>query len=169
VGVHGPKSHKCDLGRDAGSYRVVIRPARIDDIPELVGMGRRFFDASGYADITTFDDESLGTTFSGLLTSESAVFLVVDKQKLVGMAAALIYPFYFNVKHRTAQEMFWWVDKEHRGIGSQLFDALIAGVKARGAESLSMIALERLTPEKVGGIYERRGFRPSERSYIKRI
>lgn len=149
--------------------RLVIRPARLDDIPEMLQMGRRFFDASGYADITEFDPNSLEATFRNLLTSESSVCLVVENKKLVGLAAALIYPFYFNAHHLTSQELFWWVDKEHRGVGTQLFESLIAGVKARGAKSLSMIALERLTPEKVGAIYERRGFRPSERSWIRRL
>jgi GNAT superfamily N-acetyltransferase len=153
------------MARDEGFNRSVIRPATVADIPRMLEMGRRFFDASGYSEITSFDPESLRATFEGLMMNPDAVVLVTTG----GMAAALIYPFYFNVGHRTAQEMFWWVDKEHRGIGTQLFDALIAGVKAKGAESLVMIALERLTPEKVGGIYERRGFRLSERSYIKKL
>jgi GNAT superfamily N-acetyltransferase len=143
----------------------VIRPATYSDIPKMLEMGKRFFEASGYSDIAEFDTESLRASFEALLSSDSAVVLVGEG----AMAAALIYPFYFNANHKTAQEMFWWVDPEQRGIGTQLLDALIAGCKAKGAESLSMIALERLTPEKVGGIYERRGFRPSERSYIKKL
>lgn len=132
-------------------------------------MGQRFFDASGYSDITVYDRDSMRVTFDGLIASPSAVVMIAEKQKPVGMAAALIYPWYFNAHHTTAQELFWWLDPEHRGIGTKLFDALMAGVKAKGAQSLSMIALDRLHPEKVGGIYERRGFRPSERSWIKKL
>ncbi len=152
------------MAGDEGSYGVV-RPATFSDIPQMLEMGRRFYEASGYSDVTEFDPESLRVTYEALITSESAVVLVAEG----AMAAALIYPFYFNASHKTAQEMFWWVDPDKRGIGTKLFDALMAGVKAKGAQSLSMIALERLTPEKVGGIYERRGFRPSERSYIKKL
>lgn len=147
----------------------MIRPAVLSDMQQLLEMLQRFFEASGYSDITTFDPVSQAATCESLMANPDAVLLVVESKKLVGVAGALIYPFYFNFRHRTAQEMFWWVDREHRGVGTQLFDALIAGVKAKGAESLSMIALERLTPEKVGGIYERRGFRPSDRSYIKKL
>lgn len=145
----------------------VIRPGVYADIPEMVEMGRKFFEASGYSDITSFDEDSLKASFEKLLGSH--VVLVVEKEKLIGMAIALIYPFYFNVNHATSQEMLWWVEPEHRGIGTELLEALMAAVKAKGAESLSMIALEKLDPEKVGGIYERRGFRPSERSYIKKL
>lgn len=157
------------MGGNESFNRNVIRPAAHSDLHQLVDMGKRFFQETGYSDISTFDEGSCASTLQGLMTNPDAVLLVVEKGKLVGVAGALIYQFYFNFNHRTSQEIFWWVDKEHRGIGTQLFDALIAGVKAKGAESLSMIALERLTPEKVGGIYERRGFRPSERSYIKKL
>jgi GNAT superfamily N-acetyltransferase len=143
----------------------VIRKAVLSDLPDLVEMGRRFHQASGYADIAEFDALSFATT---LQNAPDAVFLVVEKEgSLAGMAGALVYPFYFNLKHRTAQEVFWWVSPEHRGIGSQLFDALVAEVKDMGAQSLSMIALENA--KWVGGFYEKRGFRPSERSFIKGI
>jgi L-amino acid N-acyltransferase YncA len=151
------------MAGDESLNRVVIRPATFSDIPKMLEMGKRFFEASGYSEISEFDRDSLKATFEALLGNESAVVLIADG----AMAAALIYPFYFNVNHRTAQEMFWW--SENKGVGSQLLEALIAAGKAKGADSLSMIALERLTPEKVGGIYERRGFRLHERSYIKKL
>ena len=143
----------------------MIRKAALSDIPKIIEMGRRFYEASGYKDITEFDPESLEQT----LRNSGAIILVAEKESVVGMAGALVYPFYFNSKHLTAQEMFWWVDPEHRGIGSLLFDALLEEVKKSGAKSLSMIALENLNPERVGEFYKSRGFRPSDRSYIKRI
>lgn len=128
-------------------------------------MGRRFYEASGYRDITEFDSGSLENT----LRNSGAILLVAEKDGLVGMAGALVYPFYFNASHLTAQEIFWWVDPEHRGIGSLLFDALLEEVKKSGAQSLSMIALESLNPERVGSFYQARGFKPSDRSFIRRI
>lgn len=147
-----------------------VRPATLADIPALVGMGKRFFDASAYEDVTAFDQSSFATTLAQVIPSGDAVMLVVEKAgQIVGMAAAVIYGFYFNLQHRTAQELFWWVDKAHRGIGSELFNALVHHVKERGAESLSMIALESLEPERVGTFYRRNGFRPSEHSYIGKL
>jgi ribosomal protein S18 acetylase RimI-like enzyme len=144
----------------------MIRRALVSDLPQMLAMGQRFFDASGYSDITSFDPESLEAT---LKNAPDSVFLVVEKDGvLVGMAGAIVYPFYFNLKHRTAQEMFWWVNPEHRGVGGQLFYALMSEVKKMGAESISMIALES-SGDKVIKFYEKRGFRPSERSFIRRI
>lgn len=136
----------------------------------MVDMGACFFAASGYSDICAYDAASLARTLESMLGDENAVLLVVEKdERLVGMAGALIYPFYFNQGHLTSQEMFWWVDEAHRGIGSQLFDALEENIRRRGAMSLSMIALDRLSPDRVGSFYERRGFRPSERMFIRRF
>lgn len=133
------------------------------DFPSMVKMGRRFYEASGYAEITEFDEASFEATLS-----TPAVFLVVDKDnELVGMAGALVYPLYFNIRHMTAQEMFWWVDPEYRGVGGELFDALLSEVKKLGAQSLTMIALERFSW--VGSYYEKRGFKPTERSFMRRI
>jgi GNAT superfamily N-acetyltransferase len=143
----------------------MIRKAVVSDLPAMVEMGRKFHEASGYGDICEFDGLSFATT---LQNAPDAVFLVAEKEgKLVGMAGALVYPMYFNLHHRTAQEMFWWVDPEHRGIGSKLFEALEEEVKKMGAQSLTMIVIERFSW--VGSYYEKRGFRPSERSFIRRF
>lgn len=147
-----------------------IRRASSADLPQLVLMGSRFFDESGYSDVTSLDPESVITTLTGMIENSDAVLLVVESgNELIGMAGALIYPFYFNLQHRTSQEIFWWVDPEHRGIGGRLFDAMRDEIKAKGAQSLSMIALESLNPDGVGAYYRRKGLRPSERSFIGRI
>jgi GNAT superfamily N-acetyltransferase len=142
----------------------LIRLAVESDFPEMVEMGRRFFSASGYADIMEYDPESVMVSLKNI-----PVLLVAEKDKLVGAAGAMVYPFYMSLNHITAQEVFWWVDPEHRGIGVELFDALVSEVKKRGAQSLSMIALENLSPERVGSIYKAKGFRLSEHSYIKKL
>ena len=142
----------------------MIRLAVESDFPEMVEMGRRFFSASGYSDIMEYDPESVLASLKTI-----PVLLVAEKDRLVGVAGAMVYPFYMNLHHQTAQEVFWWIDPEHRGIGGKLFDALVEEVKKRGAKSLSMIALETLSPERVGEIYKAKGFRLSEHSYIKKL
>ena len=147
----------------------IVRVAKANDLPSMVRMGRRFFDASGYSDLASFDDGSFEATFSSLIDSPDAVVVVCEQDRIVGMAAALLYPLYFNASHRTAQEMLWWVDEDRRGVGGHIFDMLIAEAKKKGAKSVSMIALEELSPSVVGAFYERRGFRPSERSWMRAL
>jgi GNAT superfamily N-acetyltransferase len=81
----------------------------------------------------------------------------------------LLHPHYFNASHITGQELFWWIDPDHRGRGSELLNALEAWVKDQGAHSFVMITLEALEPERVGLIYRRRGYRPVEHSYLKEM
>jgi GNAT superfamily N-acetyltransferase len=146
----------------------LIRLPERSEIPALVEMGRRFHAASGYSDIATFDANSVSSMLASMIDGENFVFLVVEKKgELLGGAGALIFPCYLNLAHRTAQELFWYVDPEHRGVGIRLFDALCSEVKRKGAESLMMITLESLKPELVGAFYERRGFRNISRSFIK--
>lgn len=94
----------------------MIRQATVNDLPKLLEMGQRFFDASGYSDVTTFRPEVFA--FSLNTIASNGVLLVADQDGPVGMAGALVYPFYFS-GDTTAQEVFWWVDPDHRGIGDR--------------------------------------------------
>jgi GNAT superfamily N-acetyltransferase len=148
----------------------VIRAATHEDIPRVVEMGRRFHNAAELYDIAPFDAGSVTDMVSTLIDNPmGGLFVAEGEGGLIGMTGGLLYPFYFNGDHLTGQEIFWWVEPEHRGVGSQLFDALEAWAKEAGAKSFSMIALEKLTPEILGRIYRRRGYRPSEHSYIRRL
>lgn len=133
-------------------------------------MGTAFHAVTGVADIIPLDRDSLTRTFVQLIENDSAVLLVIEGGAgLTGATGALLHPHYFNSAHLTGQELFWWIDPEHRGAGASLLKALEEWVESRGAHSFSMIALEAQEPDKVGLIYRRRGYRPVERSYLKGI
>lgn len=131
-------------------------------------MGRAFHAVTGVADLIPLDLATLERTFVQLMTN--GVILVVEGEDgLVGATGALLHPHYFNSAHITGQELFWWIDPDHRGRGKELLNALEQWVSDQGAHSFSMIALEALEPERVGLIYRRRGYRPTERSYLRGI
>jgi hypothetical protein len=48
-----------------------IRHAEPKDLPDIVEMGRDFFDHSGSAEFTTFDDASFATTIIALMSGLS--------------------------------------------------------------------------------------------------
>jgi len=148
----------------------MIRPAELSDLPRLVEMGERFFNAAGWPEVASWDVESITRTLSFLITEDAGAVFVLDHDgQLVGMAGGMLNPFYFNANHRTGQELFWWVEPEYRGEGSKLFDALEGWARDSGAQSFSMIALDRIKPEVMGRIYRMRGYRAAEHSYIKRF
>lgn len=148
----------------------MIRFATPDDIAECVAMGAAFFDESGYSDETAFDADDTAATMQRLIESEDGALLVAEiAGKIVGMAGALAYPHYFNTASKAAQELFWWVGPQYRGgsAGVRLLQALEAWAKALGCTTLTMICLPIDSPAE--RVYQRVGYRASERSYIKRL
>lgn len=143
---------------------MTIRKATLADIPRIVDMGRRFFEAMANPLIGDYSEEAAAATAKMLIESDDGILLVGPH----GMAGALVYPFYMTGQS-TAQELFWWVDPDHRGMGQMLLTALESAARAKGAETMTMIALENLNPDAVGAIYRRAGYRPSEHSYIRRL
>lgn len=149
----------------------MIRGAVPDDLPALLEMSQRFFDASGYTGIATFDADSVTETLVKLATSEEGRLLVADKEgKAIGFCGALAFPHYFNRNILSAQELFWWVDEPYRKTGAG--KALLRGVEewaaSVGASSLMMVSLHS-SPPSVAQMYLHAGYGPAEQSYIKRL
>lgn len=149
----------------------MIRRATPGDLEALISMGHKFFGASGYADIARFDEASFRATLYQLM-GDNAVCLVAEiGGQVVGAAGALAYPFYFDASHKTGQEVFWWLDPEHRGgqTGIRLFADLEAWAREQGCRTFTMIALDAVDAARVGRMYQRCGYRASEHSYIKEL
>lgn len=148
----------------------MIRPATHDDLPRVLEMGERFFDTAGWDDVAEWDQASVRKTLEGLIEGDAGCLFVAEAEGgLVGMTGGLVYPFYFDHGHITGQELFWWVEPEHRGVGGALLDAMETWAKEAGAKSFAMIALDKINPDLMGRVYRRRGYRPSEHSYIRRL
>ena len=101
----------------------------------------------------------------------SGLFIcVVDGDPIHGMAAGVISPVYFNHAHVSGEELFWWVsDDAPQMTGIRLLDGLEKAARAKGCQSWQMKSLARLNGERMTRLYERRGYRASEQSFIKRL
>lgn len=148
----------------------MIREATKEDIPILLHMGEQFFNASDFGRLTDYDRDSTRQTFVDLISN--GILLVGEIEgSVIGMVGAVLYPLYFNIRHLTGQEMFWWVDPDYRktGIGKQLLVELEKKAYSMGADSFSMIALDKINPEIMGRVYKMNGYFPAEHSYYKRL
>lgn len=141
----------------------MIREATEDDIPVLLEMGRRFAAAARLDELSGYDDDSARATFEYLVSDPQGVLLVMDG----GAAGAIIHPVLFNRSHMTASELFWWVDPDQRGGGLRLFRALQDMVRERGAASLQMTTITGLGDDTLARLYERGGFRATDRNFLK--
>ena len=150
----------------------MIRPAVEPDIPAIMRMGRAFFDAAGWPEVTSWDDASVELTLRGLIGGELAGGLLVAEHDgaPVGMASFMVFPFYFNHQVTVAQEIFWWVEPAHRfGIGATLLDAFEDAARARGACVVIVSAVARLRSDVLARFYQRRGYQAAENTFIRKL
>lgn len=149
-----------------------IRRAEPKDLPEIIDMGREFFEQSGSQEFTTFDESSFVVTVIALISGVSGGLLLVAESngECVGMASSVTFPFYCNMATKVSQEIFWFVKPDHRnGIGASLLDELETEALRSGAHVFLTAALPGLRDRAIGRVYERRGYKPAENSFVKRL
>lgn len=136
----------------------MIREATEADLPQLLEWGANFAESidlpGGY------DRQSAEVMFRQLM--DAGILLIGDG----GAVGAFVHPSPYNSAHLTGQEMFWWVEPEHRGngMGRDLFDALQAMVEEAGVKSFTM---STLGDHGIGRFYEAHGYRQTDQNYTK--
>ncbi len=148
----------------------MIRPAVAGDLPRLQIMGAKFFDATGFDRWFRWNPRTFAKAVTNFMASESAVVLVCDgPHGAVAMAAALAYPNWFDEDSLTAQELFWWVEPDHRGgpLGAALHRGLEDWARNKGSYTMEMGAIESLRPDVLAAAYARKGYEPKERIFCK--
>jgi GNAT superfamily N-acetyltransferase len=143
-----------------------IREAGLIDMPALLRMGRLFFDQAGLGTLTEWDEASFEATAQMLIASDPGILLVAEEDGHgVGMAGA-----YFNVNVWVGQELFWFVSPQHRfGVGASLIARLEEEARGRGASLFIAGAVAGLRDAAIARLYARRGYRPTEYSFIKAL
>jgi N-acetylglutamate synthase-like GNAT family acetyltransferase len=103
-----------------------------------------------------------------MIAHESCFIYVAEEAgQLVGMIGAIASQIWFS-KEALATELFWYVKPDCRGgTGSRLLDALEAGLRERGIAAEQMTTVDKL--KSLETYLKRRGFRPSEHSFIRRL
>lgn len=142
----------------------MIRRAAPSDLDALTAMGERFHRHADIAEIPFCPASFRATLESGFDNEDQAYFVADEGGQVRAMAGALVYPCYFNHGARMGQELFWW--SECRA-GLALHAALAEWATERGALSFSMIALAGKNSQRMQRLYERRGYRATEQSFIK--
>lgn len=135
----------------------MIRLAVESDIPQLLEMGQRFADRAGLVDHVGYNPVHMTQTFR-LLIEGHVIFI-----GRTGALGAMSGPHPFNYDHLIAQELFWWSEGRE---GLRLLDAFEAWAREH-CHSVRMITLEAVEPDRTARIYERRGYTPLERGFIK--
>jgi GNAT superfamily N-acetyltransferase len=145
----------------------MIRQATKNDLPALAQMGLKFVEEGSLPfkiipkiwvkNWSKFMDMGIGhvllSTQAGQPTGTIGAFFVPDP----------------NNDEPIMAEAFWYVLPEHRGAGVKLLISLEGLAKRLGAKRLSMVHLHSINSDKLGKLYEARGYKPTESHYIKEI
>src|SRR5439155_897947 len=115
----------------------MIREAEERDVNRLVEMGRRFIAESSYKDILGDNPVQMEELVWKLMASKG-VLVAEEKGKLTGMIGYVVFP-HFISGIKTAGEVFYWVEPEHRGVGLKLLRAVEKRAKESGAVHMQMI------------------------------
>lgn len=129
--------------------------------------GARFL-AEEYQD--TADPESFATLVRQLMNpAQGRAYVLVQGSEIIGGAGVLFFPCWYDANRLDAQELFWWIEPEHRGKrdGIRLIERIEADAKAAGVHRLMLI--HPAGNEKVGFFYARRGYTKTETVYSRRL
>lgn len=148
----------------------MIRPATLDDVPEIARLGEIFHAQAGWSDVLGYSVDDCAASLSRFVELDNFICLVADRGGIVGMTAGVVSPLYFNHSHLSGEELFWWVsDDAPQMTGMRLLDALEGEAKARGCQSWQMKSIAKLNGDRMAQVYERRNYRASEHSFIKAL
>jgi GNAT superfamily N-acetyltransferase len=148
----------------------VIRHATPDDLLIIAEMGERFHGEAGWADIADYSRDDCTASLKAMIDGAGIVLVSEVDGQITGIAGGVYFPLYFNHGHKSGQELFLYVERGLRdGTGAKLLTALEDAAREAGCQSWIMIALDRVAPEATGRLYKRRGYRPAEHSWIRRL
>lgn len=138
----------------------MIRPAEVSDIPRLLEMGAKFAEKAKLVDHVGYDPASMEATFKAMLEGGHPLF--VGERGAIG-GTCTRHP--FNDDHVIVQELFWWSEGRE---GLSLLAAFEEYARER-AHSIRMLTLEAVNPDRMARLYEKRGYAPVERGFVKVI
>lgn len=144
-----------------------IRQATLTDMPEIIRMGRLFWSQTPYNEIALCPDSLIETC---AVMIDAGLLLIADIDGVTaGAVGAVASPLYANKSVLVAAELFWWVEPQFRnsGVGKLMLKSIEDAARAAGVYRFTMAAFDDIEIDKASSIYQRFGYKPTERSFGK--
>lgn len=146
--------------------KVVVRPAKVEDVPAILEMSGKFYPFTMYSKFADMDEESV-TQLINYLIHDGILLVAVADDVIVGMVGAVLSPFLFNVHTKQASEVVWWVDPDYRelSIGKLLLKELEAVCNDRAVDIIMMLSFTHMP--NAGKLYYAMGYNNTENAWLK--
>ncbi len=149
---------------------IVTRLSHEGDICQIAKLGKQLWLELDYASVVEYDEESVIETC--LQLHHNGVLLVsTDDGTIVGFAGAVVTPIFFNIKHRTLSEVFWWVEPAYRceGVGTMLLQCLEDAAIEHKCRFISPILHRNAAEGQAGKLMAHLGYDAIETTYVKEV
>lgn len=145
----------------------MIREATLADMDRLTDLGRRFFNAAEMGRIYRFSEGDFRGLVDGLMDSPLACVFVDDA--VTSVAAALMYPQWFDKSAMIAQEVLFWASPDAEpGTGERLLTALEEWAADFGASVLEIGTMPALRQAATARWLGMRGYEP-DTAYLRKV
>lgn len=139
---------------------MLVRPARYEDVAELLEMGVRMHRESAY-DFLPFDYQKMSQLATDYIDQPETKCLLVAENSgnIVGMFVGYLADYFF-CNEVLACDMVLFVDREYRGGSAavKLIRAFQNWASERGAREICLATSTNINAESVGRFYERMQF-----------
>lgn len=147
----------------------MIRAATAVDFPAIAEVGQHFHSSIAHRDIPYSIDSM--RRWLPRMRQQGLLYVAEHEGKIVGGIGGLYAPLYFNDQYRIAQELFWWVEPDHRARRAwiKLLRAFESAAASAGCAWITMLLLAGPNAPQLERFYLRDGYRPSEWGFTKVI
>jgi hypothetical protein len=135
-----------------------VRHARVDDIPDMVELGRRFAAMSVNSRIG-YDEIAVEALFGHMIANPMTCLLTNG----TGIFGGYVAPVFFNPNSLIADEMFWYAESG----GMDLLNAFEAWARDMGAARITLSCMENEKIAPMLKLYKRKGYDSVERKMVK--
>lgn len=147
-----------------------IREATKNDVIDLTILGRQFIKEANMPHLGWDNSKTHDFFLSAIDQDHFCVFVQEEGDEVVGMFVGLATPCFFSHTVQTV-EIMWYVDPDHRGSRAawRMVERFEGWSKEQGAASVSIVNLSILKADKVGKLYERKGYKMTENTFAKEL
>ncbi len=139
----------------------------ISRIPELLEPGRAFWKEGKLPG--NLNAETFVKTLTQIVAANfGVVYAAEENGKIVGGFAGSIMTDFLS-GDVVASEIFWYIEEGHRGAGLQMWAEFEKEAVKRGAKRLLMLHLMSVNSDILPRLYERRGYRLLEQTFVKEL